>query len=47
MNFKTYLPALGAVVLGAVILMVAVFGFRGLAAQNAREELQEKLRRQS
>ena len=44
MNFKTYLPALGAAVLGAGILAVAAFGFRGLAAQNAREELQEKLR---
>ena len=44
MNFKTYLPALGAAVLGAGILAVAAFGFRGLAAQNAEEELQEKLR---
>ena len=44
MKGKAYLPALGAVVLGAVILAVAGLGFRGLAAQNAREELQEKLR---
>lgn len=44
MNFKTYLPALGAAVLGAGILAVAAFGFRGLATQHAEEELQEKLR---
>lgn len=43
MKWKTYLPALGAAVLGAAILAVANFGFRGLAARNAEQELQEKL----
>ena len=44
MKGKAYLPALGAAVLGAVILAVAVFAFRGLGATNAQQELQAKLR---
>lgn len=44
MKWKEYLPALGAAVLAAAILAVANFGFRGLAAQRAEEELQAKLR---
>lgn len=43
MKWKAYLPALGGAVLGAVILAVAGFAFRGLAAANARSELQAKL----
>ena len=34
MNFKTYLPALGAVVLGAVILMVAGLGLPGRSCRK-------------
>ena len=40
MKGKAYLPALGAVVLGAAILALAVFAFRGLAQTNAQQEPQ-------
>ena len=44
MRLKEYVPALGAVLLGALVLAIAMFSFRNLAAERAEQELQAKLR---
>lgn len=43
MKGKRYLIALCAAVLGAAVLAASAFGLRGIAAQRAEEELQQKL----
>ena len=44
MRLKEYVPALGAVLLGALVLAIAMFSFRNLAAERAEQELQARLR---
>ena len=44
MRLKEYVPALGAVLLGALVLAIAMFSFRNLAADRAEQELQARLR---
>ena len=43
MKWKDYAPALGAALLGALLLAIAVFAFRGLTQIRAEEELQASL----
>ncbi len=43
MKWKGYGPALGAVLLGALILAIAAFAFAGLRTIRAEEELQAQL----
>ena len=44
MKWKPYLPALGAVIVSAVVLAIAAYAFENLRAIRAEEELQTKLR---